>query len=147
MHGYKFAYLCSVFSIKLILYLCFCYYVSDGHMLVPFMLYYLIEDCIVICLNVLSKFACMMAFCCYSLSGLDTCLLPIRLDHLTGDFQKIICRYRDLADGYYADAVKHLRLALRSIQPANASLLPLVQVRLKTNNMIQQCVNVGMHVG
>lgn len=64
-----------------------------------------------------------------SFSGLDTVLLPIRLEHFTGDIDQIIYQYRRLADGNYIDAVKHLRLALHSVRPLSAALLPLIQVK------------------
>ncbi|CAL9128003.1 unnamed protein product [Musa acuminata var. zebrina] len=62
--------------------------------------------------------------------GLEKCLLPVQLDHLTGDLEHIICSYRRLVNQYYNDAVKHLRLALHSTPPLLAAILPLVQLLL-----------------
>ncbi|XP_020259273.1 uncharacterized protein LOC109835687 isoform X2 [Asparagus officinalis] len=62
--------------------------------------------------------------------GLDTVLLPIHLEHFTGGTDQIIYQYRQLADGNYIDAVKHLRLALHSVRPLSAALFPLIQLLL-----------------
>ena len=94
------------------------------------MLVYFIEEFMVIGLKV--SFLIFLYDCgsiIGFLSGLDTSLLPIRLENLTGNIDQIIYQYRSLANEYYTDAVKHLRLALHSMHPVYAALLPLIQVR------------------